>query len=84
MPKERRIAWMITYHKSEDEPTLHPDELEPDSMDRPDVEHEFMERVRYKKNQRKGIPTRANGGKGAEMKREICELGNFFFPDRRA
>ncbi|KAF9921139.1 hypothetical protein FBU30_008875 [Linnemannia zychae] len=40
LPKERRISWMITYHRLDDEPAQHPDELEPDSMDRPDVEQE--------------------------------------------
>ncbi|KAF9305009.1 hypothetical protein BGZ91_008833, partial [Linnemannia elongata] len=42
MPVERRISWMITYHRPEDEPATHPDELEPDSMDRPNVEQEFV------------------------------------------
>ncbi|KAF9547246.1 hypothetical protein EC957_008759 [Mortierella hygrophila] len=40
MPGERKISWMITYHRPEDEPATHPDELEPDSMDRPNVEQE--------------------------------------------
>ncbi|KAK5798800.1 hypothetical protein F5H01DRAFT_119352 [Linnemannia elongata] len=46
MPVERRISWMITYHRPEDEPATHPDELEPDSMDRPNVEQEFVNKVR--------------------------------------
>ncbi|KAF9121829.1 hypothetical protein BGW39_010219, partial [Mortierella sp. 14UC] len=40
LPKEKRISWMITYHRPDDEPALHPDELEPDSMDSPNVEQE--------------------------------------------
>ncbi|KAG0375445.1 hypothetical protein BGX24_009063 [Mortierella sp. AD032] len=40
LPTEKRISWMITYHRPDDEPTVHPDELEPDSMDRPNVEQE--------------------------------------------
>ncbi|KAG9064105.1 hypothetical protein KI688_003287 [Linnemannia hyalina] len=46
MPGERKISWMITYHRPEDEPATHPDELEPDSMDRPNVEQEFINKVR--------------------------------------
>ncbi|KAF8933508.1 hypothetical protein BGZ47_010841 [Haplosporangium gracile] len=46
MPAERRISWMITYHRPDDEPAVYPDELEPDSMDRPNVEQEFVNKVR--------------------------------------
>ncbi|KAF9147835.1 hypothetical protein BG015_010451 [Linnemannia schmuckeri] len=46
MPVERRISWMITYHRPDEEPAVHPDELEPDSMDRPNVEQEFVNKVR--------------------------------------
>lgn len=54
MPKERRISWMITYHRPDDEPALHHDELEPDSMDRPNVEQEFVDKVRQVSNKNKG------------------------------
>lgn len=53
MPVERRISWMITYHRPEDEPATHPDELEPDSMDRPNVEQEFVNKVRQVSKQNK-------------------------------
>ena len=63
MPMERRINWMITYHRPEDEPATHPDELEPDSIDRPNVEQEFVNKVRQvnKQNKDKKNPKQKRG-----------------------